>query len=224
MRIQLGNLVFKGLNPDVTDSEVLKQAAQAGYMNAFFTQAGLGAANTFKFIKKGLTFGKSKFNDIDFKDFNLNTEEAADIANDMNRKISEIGVTKKVQFNLAQASDDLKLKQALAALEKDPNVGLNGAIKKMDKENAEAFVEFFKNTGKLRYADLIKNDDISQRKVGEVIQAALEKGKSGKLKIQKELLNSSRANLEKTVERMGKIDVKKVDITYDKKLKKSTVR
>ena len=221
MRVQLGNMIFKGMNPEITDGEVLKQASQAGYLNALFTQGGLFAANTFKFFRKGLTFGKTKFNDIDFKDFNLNTEEAADVANDMNRKMQEVGITKKVQFNIAEASDDLKLKQALAALENDPSVGLNGKISKMNKERAEAFVEFFKGTGKTKYEDLIKDDDISQRKVGEMIMSALEVGKSGKLKAQKDLLNTSKANLEKTIERLGKTDVKKVDITYDKKKKKS---
>jgi len=221
MRVQLGNIIFKGMNPSITDGEVLKQASQAGYVNAIFTQGGLVAANTFKFLRKGLTFGKTRFNDIDFKDFNLNTEEAADVAMDMNRKMDEVGITKKVQFNLAEASDDLKLKQALAALEKDPSIGLDGSIKKMTKENAEAFIEFYKGTGKVKYSDLIKDDDISERKVGELIQAALEKGKSGQLKIQKDLLNSSKANLDKRFERMGKTDVKKVDINYDKKKKKS---
>tara|TARA_R110002012_G_scaffold1160_4_gene4866 strand:- start:3461 stop:6880 length:3420 start_codon:yes stop_codon:yes gene_type:complete len=219
MRVQLGNLFFKGMNPEITDGEVLTQAGQAGIVNALFTKLGLGAVNTVKFFQKGITFGKSKFNDIDFKDFNLNTQEATDVANIMNRKMEEIGITRKVKFNIAEASNDMKLKQSLAALESDPSVGIEGKISKMRLENAETFVDFFK-TG-LPEGALIKQNETSERMVGEFIQNAMKKGKSGDLLEQKKLLNTSKANLEKRFDRMDKTTTKKVD--FDKKTKKYNV-
>ena len=209
-RLALGNYLFGDAlqNPPAFSTPALKQAAKSGLVAGLFTTVGKTIEDVGRYMISptgGRRLAK-KFGPKDFNKMDLSVEDAQNLADKINRKLDINNVSSKLVYNIAQATDDVNLKLALAAYERTNIEGMQGVMKEFTLGQAEAFRDFFKviNDEYFDYSKMSGNAPIvDEAYVGNKIRSLLQKKKFNKIESDAyQGLKNAEVNLDKAVKAM----------------------
>ena len=191
-RVYLGNAIFGDQlkNPKMESfsfkDPVLKQASKSGVFAAMFTSIGKTIEDVARYVVSptGARRLKKNFGPNDLSEMNINAEEAQALADKINRKLRQNDAASNLVYNVAQASDDVNLKLALAAYERTNIENMQGIMGPFRTKQAEAFRDFFKAIND-KYFDYTKmssnNPTVDEAYVGQKLKEILQNKKFNKI-------------------------------------------
>lgn len=141
-RIYVGHQYF-GINPDVDGF--------TDYLNETMATGGISAAagtlfavpGMIKLLAKGSKKMTEGFGEKDFEAFVGSAEEAKDLADRVNKKITDNKLRGELKFTLGQATNDPELLAWQNAFEKSSKYGVKGDFHQLNQNNAMALKELF---------------------------------------------------------------------------------
>ena len=141
-RLKLGQKLY-GINKDLSDTELLQEAAKVGLISGAAGFIGIGGAKLIKGMNniiKGRVVPSDALETLTAS----KVKEADEIALSINRKLKDAKSKSTLKFTLAEAADDADLLATQASFENVRRLGYLEDFRKFNREQANALDNYFK--------------------------------------------------------------------------------
>ena len=141
-RLKLGQKLY-GINKDLSDTELLQEAAKVGLISGAAGFIGIGGAKLIKSVNniiKGRVVPSDALETLTAS----KVKEADEIALSINRKLKDAKSKSTLKFTLAEAADDADLLATQASFENVRRLGYLEDFRKFNREQANALNNYFK--------------------------------------------------------------------------------
>ena len=141
-RLKLGQKLY-GINKDLSDTELLQEAAKVGLISGAAGFIGIGGAKLIKGMNniiKGRVVPSDALETLTAS----KVKEADEIALSINRKLKDAKSKSTLKFTLAEAADDADLLATQASFENVRRLGYLEDFRKFNREQANALNNYFK--------------------------------------------------------------------------------
>jgi len=179
-RLKLGQKLY-GINKDLSDTELLQEAAKVGLISGAAGFIGIGGAKLIKGMNniiKGRVVPSDALETLTAS----KVKEADEIALSINRKLKDAKSKSTLKFTLAEAADDADLLATQASFENVRRLGYLEDFRKFNREQANALDNYFKilknqfgTSNKTNYDSGVLIKKVIEKRQNPIIQNIIKK-------------------------------------------------
>ena len=179
-RLKLGQKLY-GINKDLSDTELLQEAAKVGLISGAAGFIGIGGAKLIKGMNniiKGRVVPSDALETLTAS----KVKEADEIALSINRKLKDAKSKSTLKFTLAEAADDADLLATQASFENVRRLGYLEDFRKFNREQANALNNYFKilknqfgTSNKTNYDSGVLIKKVIEKRQNPIIQNIIKK-------------------------------------------------